>query len=373
MKTNWQTKKLGDLTTIRTGKKDVNEGNPNGKYPFFTCAREHTFSDVYSFDTEALLIAGNGNVGNVSYCNGKFEAYQRTYVISNFKDILPRYLYIYLDGFLRDTVSKRKLGNTMPYIKMGMLTDFQVPFPPLSEQHRVVAVLDETFTAIAKAKENTEKNLRNSRKIFESYLESIFKNSEWKTKDVSEVCSYISRGISPKYVDNDGILVLNQKCIRNHVVDYSRARRHSLLKSFSKDKLVQIGDVLINSTGVGTLGRVARVDSIKELMVVDSHITIVRPLELFDAAFFGWLMVFIEKIIEQLGEGTSGQTELSRSALRKIKLHFPESIIEQKNLVVKLDVFSEQTKKLEKIYKRKIELLEELKKSVLKKVFTGEL
>lgn len=63
MKAVWQTKRLGELCRIRTGKKDVNQGNPDGVYPFFTCAAEHTFSDSYSFDTEALLIAGNGNVG----------------------------------------------------------------------------------------------------------------------------------------------------------------------------------------------------------------------------------------------------------------------------------------------------------------------
>ena len=79
MKKDWQTRNLGDLCRIRTGKKDVNEGNPDGKFPFFTCAAEHTFSDNYSFDTEALLIAGNGDVGKVSYYNGKFEAYQRIY------------------------------------------------------------------------------------------------------------------------------------------------------------------------------------------------------------------------------------------------------------------------------------------------------
>lgn len=86
----WQTKRLGDLCDIKTGKKDVNEGNPDGKYPFFTCAREHTYSDEYSFDTEALLVAGNGDVGHVSYYKGKFEAYQRTYVLSGFKSVYWR-------------------------------------------------------------------------------------------------------------------------------------------------------------------------------------------------------------------------------------------------------------------------------------------
>ena len=102
MKNGWRTRNLGELCRIRTGKKDVNQGNPAGKFPFFTCAAEHTFSDSYSFDTEALLIAGNGDVGNVSYYKGKFEAYQRTYVLSDFAEVLPRFLYLILDGKLKE-------------------------------------------------------------------------------------------------------------------------------------------------------------------------------------------------------------------------------------------------------------------------------
>ena len=141
----WVEKNLGDLCQIKTGKKDVNEGNPEGKYPFFTCAAAHTFSDNYSFDTEALLVAGNGNVGQVSYYSGKFEAYQRTYVLFDFKGVTAKYLFRVLDKRLSATVSKQKLGNTMPYIKIGMLTDFVVPVPPPKEQELVA----ESLSAIA--------------------------------------------------------------------------------------------------------------------------------------------------------------------------------------------------------------------------------
>jgi type I restriction enzyme S subunit len=144
----WVEKNLGDLCQIKTGKKDVNEGNSEGEFPFFTCAAVHTFSDSYSFDTEALLVAGNGNVGQVSYYSGKFEAYQRTYVLFDFKSVTSNYLFRVLDKRLSAAVSKQKLGNTMPYIKMGMLTDFVVPVPPPEEQEIVAkslsAIADET-------------------------------------------------------------------------------------------------------------------------------------------------------------------------------------------------------------------------------------
>jgi type I restriction enzyme S subunit len=138
----WAVRPLGDLCRVRTGKKDVNQGNPDGAYPFFTCASRHTYSDTYSFETEALLVAGNGNVGQVSYYSGKFEAYQRTYVLSDFNLASARYLFRVLDKRLSAVVSKQKLGNTMPYIKLGMLTSFPVPVPSKQEQQRIVAELD---------------------------------------------------------------------------------------------------------------------------------------------------------------------------------------------------------------------------------------
>ena len=100
MKEGWEIKKLGEVCEIRTGKVDVNSGNPQGDYPFFTCAREHTFSDVYAFDCEAILVAGNGEVGLSHYYNGKFQAYQRTYVLSSFASVGGRYFKYVIDSEL---------------------------------------------------------------------------------------------------------------------------------------------------------------------------------------------------------------------------------------------------------------------------------
>jgi len=197
----------------------------------------------------------------------------------------------------------------------------------------------------------------------------------WQTKKLDEICHYISRGISPKYVIHGGVVVLNQKCIRNHEISYTEAKRHNNhAKVFSNEKLIQIGDVLVNSTGVGTLGRVAQVKSIDEPTLVDSHITIVRPFKnIFDVNFFGWAMIFVEDLIKEMGAGTSGQTELSRITLKEIEISYPESLSEQRSIAANLDALSAETKKLEAIYKQKLVSLAELKKSVLKKAFGGEL
>ncbi len=153
--------KLGELCEIKTGKKDVNEGNPDGEYPFFTCAKEPTRSDSYSFDTEALLIAGNGDVGAVKYYLGKFEAYQRTYVLVNFeKSVLPMFIYHYLDATLKPIVSAQKLGNTMPYIKMGMLSNFEISLPPLEIQQQIVSEIESHQLAVDEAYEEAERQKR---------------------------------------------------------------------------------------------------------------------------------------------------------------------------------------------------------------------
>jgi type I restriction enzyme S subunit len=124
----WEVKRLGDVCHITTGKKDVNEGNPGGLFPFFTCSRSHTFSDSYSFHTEAILIAGNGEVGNLHYFNGKFEAYQRTYVLSAFT-IHTAYIWQQLNARLAASLGLGKIGSSIPYIKKQNLVAFEFNCP----------------------------------------------------------------------------------------------------------------------------------------------------------------------------------------------------------------------------------------------------
>jgi type I restriction enzyme S subunit len=163
----------------------------------------------------------------------------------------------------------------------------------------------------------------------------------WQTKKLGEVCSLLNRGVSPAYVEAGGVCVLNQKCIRNHEVRYEPSRRHdSKAKKVSEERFIQIGDVLVNSTGTGTLGRVAQVrDEPKEATTVDSHVTIVRPKPgLFYLEFFGYMMVVIEDAIKEAGEGCGGQTELARSVLaERFFVSYPDSLTEQQRIVGLLD------------------------------------
>ena len=163
----------------------------------------------------------------------------------------------------------------------------------------------------------------------------------WKTKKLGDVCSFLNRGVSPKYVEDGGIVVLNQRCVRDHRVSFEVARRHDVkAKKIGSERLIQAGDVLVNSTGSGTLGRVAQLrNDPPEPTTVDSHVTIVRPMPgLFFQEFFGYMLRDIEDAIKVSGEGCGGQTELGRSVLaEKFLVRFPKSFPKQQRIVAILD------------------------------------
>ena len=163
----------------------------------------------------------------------------------------------------------------------------------------------------------------------------------WERKKLGEVCALINRGVAPKYIESGGLAVLNQKCVREHQISFELARRHDgAAKKVAPERFIRLGDVLVNSTGTGTLGRVAQVRSEPpEPATVDTHITIVRPEpHRFYPDFFGYMLIQIEDEIARSGEGASGQTELARSTLQnKFTVSFPASISEQERIVAILD------------------------------------
>ena len=134
---NYNEEKLGNLCEITTGKLDANAMVENGKYRFYTCAKNYSFINDYAFDTEALLISGNGAyVGYIHYYKGKFNAYQRTYVLDNFKENI-QYIKCYLDENLSKRInSEKKEGNT-PYIVLSTLSDMKIKIPNPTKQNEI--------------------------------------------------------------------------------------------------------------------------------------------------------------------------------------------------------------------------------------------
>ena len=133
--------KVGDITKIKTGKLDANASSVDGKYPFFTCSKEPLRINTYSYDCECVLVAGNGDL-NVKYYNGKFDAYQRTYIIENDSDglLYMPYLYYFLEGYIEE-LRKQSIGGVIKYIKLGNLTDAMIELPTIEKQKYIVNLL----------------------------------------------------------------------------------------------------------------------------------------------------------------------------------------------------------------------------------------
>ena len=149
--------KLGDLTKIRTGKLDANASSSNGEYPFFTCSKEPLCIDSYSYDCECVLVAGNGDL-NVKYYNGKFDAYQRTYIIEDngSGQLYMPYLYYFMDSYVEE-LRKLSIGGVIKYIKLGNLTDALIELPEINNQKAVVNILNKAKCVLTYRQQQLQK------------------------------------------------------------------------------------------------------------------------------------------------------------------------------------------------------------------------
>lgn len=159
--------------------------------------------------------------------------------------------------------------------------------------------------------------------------------AEWISKKLGEITLFITKGIPPKYVEEENqntVRVLNQKCNRNFEISYDESRIHNAeIKKVPEDKLLRCGDVLINSTGTGTAGRVAQLFNVSVPTTIDGHMILLRPTEEINSIYYGYAMKSQQKKIESLAEGSTGQTEINRQRLKdEIIITFPKEKMLQK-------------------------------------------
>lgn len=246
--------------------------------------------------------------------------------ITDKERVFPSYLnYLFhtidFQRHLRTFVTGMKVYRVHPNDMMKMM----IELPEYTEQIRIVSLLDPLSDLI---KINNQVN--------DYLLDLIFTEFNHVSKKLlthyvplMDLCTFISRGVSPKYVDDSDYWVLGQTCIRNHVVTLDNAR--TLVSKDYGEKAVHKGDILVNSTGIGSLGRVAQLWFDHPKLVVDSHISIVRPQPVYQE-YLGCYLMSIENEIENMAEGSTGQTELPRKSLMQITVPLPEdSIVESFN------------------------------------------
>ena len=258
--------KLGDLTKIRTGKLDANAASENGKYPFFTCSKEPLRISTYSYDCECVLVAGNGDL-NTKYYNGKFDAYQRTYIIESNSDrrlYLP-YLYYFMTRYIQD-LRRLSIGGVIKYIKLGNLTDAEISLPDIEEQKVACKKLEKVKNIIDK-KESQLFYLDNLIKArFVEMFGDPSKGDKIKTdkRKIGEIAT-VTKLAGFEFTKNinyqeegDIIMLRGLNCKNGHLVlDDIKWIDQAISDALPRSKLYK-GDILM--TYAGTIGDVAMVD-----------------------------------------------------------------------------------------------------------------
>jgi type I restriction enzyme, S subunit len=259
--------------------------------------------------------------------------------------------YLFNTREVRGQISGSATGTKVRHTAPERIYRVRVRVPDVTEQRTIAHTLSAYDNLIANNRRRIELLEQSSRLLFKEWFVNLrYPGHEhdkivdwvpegWKKDRVGELTTFISRGITPKYDDEADGMVINQKCIRDRFLDLVPARRQS--KEVPANKLVRKGDVLINSTGEGTLGRVAQVLSEIESCTVDSHISIVRPKPQVKALFFGMSLAALEEFLAKQGRGSTNQTELSRRTIEDLKIMVPRPMLMEEFETVVEPIFSQ--------------------------------
>lgn len=242
---------IGSVCDVKTGKLDANASNENGTYPFFTCSKEPLRINTFSYDAECVLIAGNGDL-NVKYYNGKFDAYQRTYIIAlktGITNISVRYLFAFFSLYV-ETLRRKSIGGVIKYIKLGDITEAKIPIPPLQEQERIVAELDLLTGIIDKQKQQLKELDTLAQSIFYDMFGSPDANEkEWIMKSLAEIGTIVS-GSTPSTSDEsnwDGDVNWVTPAELGVQLFYGETRRKITSKAAKSLTIMPIGTLLMSS------------------------------------------------------------------------------------------------------------------------------
>ncbi len=395
---NWEIKKLGEVYDVRDGTHDspkyVKEGyalitsknlkNDNLNYNNVNYITEQDYTNINKrskVDVGDILFAMIGTIGNPIVIKDEPDfAIKNVALFKVPKNQDSYFLKYYLDsGLVIEQMTKDAKGATQKFVGLGYLRSFPIPLPPLPEQQRIVAILDEAFAAIAKAKNNAKQNLKNAEELFESYLQGVFENPKenWEKKKWGDLCDFV-RGpfggsLKKSIFKNEGYVVYEQK---HAIHDHFNQLRYFIDEDKFNEMIrfeVKPGDIIMSCSGV-TLGRVAIVPENIQRGIINQALLKLTPKKNVSVHFIKhWLRSNIfQKIIFEYAGGAAIPNVPAAKILKDILIPFP-SLKEQNQIVDNIELMLVETKRLEAIYQQKINDLEELKKSVLQKAFAGEL
>ena len=288
-------------------------------------------------------------------------------------EINSEFLYYYLSSKeVKRFVEGIAVGATMPSINTALMGEIPIPDLPAHQQAFIAAVMTPIDRKIAiNAKINGY--LLELLKVSAKNLYAEYERNEelelpvgWRWIEVDEISKMVCRGITPKYNPNSDETVLGQTCVRNNLVLLENGRLHSPKKV--TEKWLQKYDLLINSTGIGSLGRTAQIWFEPTKLVVDSHVTIVRCKDGEHALYLGFWAFEHEKYIESLHTGSTGQTELPRDHVKAIRLVLPSD-----EALERFNKMSEPSVELIAANQEESKRLADLRDALLPKLVSGEI
>lgn len=387
----WEKVKVGDIGKVITGKtpKTYNSEYYGGNIPFLTPSDDMSVKYVRrtnKYITElGRLSVKNATLPANAICVSCIGSDLGKVVITTQETVTNQQInsiVVDTDKFDIDFVyySMLELGKVLnfhsktstavPIVNKSSFSQYEIDCPKLNTQKRIGAILSSIDKKIEENNQINNNLLQQALAVYKAWFcdyvlsDGVLPES-WHITTIDALSSLVTRGIAPKYDDSSNQIVLNQKCIRDHTIDVSLARRH--LQKRINEKWISKGDLLINSTGTGTLGRVAQVWFDTNNMTVDSHVTIVRPKAPILQSYIGFWGFSHESEIEAQHTGSTGQTELPRDRVKALELFLPDedTLIKFNGLVIPMtDIVVSNQKENAR--------LSQLRDTLLPKLMSGE-
>lgn len=382
---NWCWTFLKPISKVRTGKKDANYGSVDGEYPFFTCAAEPIRCHGYSFDCNAILLAGNGDINNISRYNGKFEAYQRTYVVEIIEPINIDYVFYWFKYRWFDFNKDKMFGTAIPYIRLGNLQEFPIPVPPLAQQQRIVNHIESLFAKLDEARQKAQGALDSFETRKAAILHRAFTGEltarwrkergigmdSWERLKLGEIGT-LERGRSQHRPRNDPRLFGGPyPFIQTGDVASANVyitEHHQTLSEFGMEQSRMFSAETLCITIAANIGDVAILSY--DCCFPDSVVGFI-PNNRSISKFVYYMMSVLQKELEDNAPATA-QKNINLKILNAVEMNIPP-VIEQAEIVRRLDNLLAKEQQAKDAAEGVLEQIDLIKKAILARAFRGEL
>ena len=374
MEKEWQVLSLGDVIQLEYGKPlDQADRSPTGLYPAYGANGEKDRTDKFYREEPSIIVGRKGSAGEITLTEDRFWPLDVTYYVE-FDRGRHDLQFLY---YLLVTLDLPRLAKGVkPGINRKEVYALPVNVPPLPEQRRIVAILDEAFEAIATAKANTEKNLQNARGLLSRCLSAVFDvpDKAWATQALGDAVRFIDyRGKTPPKREL-GVRLITAKNVKMGFVkrDPEEFIDPSVYDSWMTRGFPKRGDVLF--TTEAPLGNVAQLDT-DEKVVIGQRLITMQPLNSsLDRTFLKYALMSppIQDSIHVKGTGAT-VLGIKASLLKTVPIWYPRSIAEQKRIADVISAIEAETDVLSGLAAQKLAALDELKKSLLHQAFSGAL